>query len=79
MPLDEEAPDTACAPWRLTPVPGCPDVAPAMAGSWHRAPDGGLEPRDQATAQAAGLAWPAPSAQAASSDLSPSPAESENP
>lgn len=39
------------------------DLAPPCGGSWIRDADGGLSPADESTAAAAGLAWPAPTAQ----------------
>ena len=36
------------------------EVQPPCGGSWLREADGGLRPRDEATAKDAGLDWPAP-------------------
>lgn len=35
-----------------------PEPAPPAGGSWLRLEDGSLQPRDEATARDAGLAWP---------------------
>lgn len=38
------------------------EAMPPCGGSWVREADGGLRPRDEATAKDAGLHWPAPKA-----------------
>lgn len=50
------------APSRIPPVldaDGAPvELNPPFGGRWLRDADGGLSPADEATATAAGLAWP---------------------
>lgn len=47
-------------PTRIPPhADGETEIRPPCGGSWLRDADGGLSPGDAATAEAAGLAWPA--------------------
>lgn len=43
---------------RIEP-PAKGEALPPCGGNWLREADGGLRPRDEATAKDAGLAWPA--------------------
>lgn len=45
-------------PTRIEPTEAQPEPIPPCGGAWLRDEDGGLRPGDQATAAAAGLAWP---------------------
>lgn len=54
---DQVAAD-ATLPQTIPATKADPEPAPPCAGSWLREADGGLRPRDEGTARAAGLAWP---------------------
>lgn len=61
-PIVETAPEAAPAPTlpaRIEPTEDVPEPTPTTGGNWVRHADGGLAPADEATAQAAGLRWPA--------------------
>lgn len=68
MPKTQDNPAAAAAalPERIAPAldsNGQPsELNPPTAGRWRRDADGGLTPADEATASAAGLAWPGPGA-----------------
>lgn len=55
-------------PTRIPPTAATPEPRPPCGGTWLRDADGGLTPGDADTAQAAGLAWSPPAADARTAD-----------